>query len=135
MATILLVGGDAALLEGLSQALASAGHRPRVAAGVAEARTLANAEQPLVVVASRALAAIEPSVAALRVAPGGALLLFHASAEHAPSLPSAVQRAALADLALPLERHRLLALVQRIDERSRVTGRSHRTPPERRALG
>jgi hypothetical protein len=35
-----------------------------------------------------------------------------------------LQRATLAYLVLPLERHRLVALVQSFDSRSRVTGRS-----------
>jgi len=44
-------------------------------------------------------------------------------------LAPALQRALLADLALPLERNRLLALVQHVEERARATGRrSHDTP-------
>jgi hypothetical protein len=42
----------------------------------------------------------------------------------------------MAELTLPLERHRLLALIQRVEERARVTGRGARgtdTPPEQRA--
>jgi hypothetical protein len=38
----------------------------------------------------------------------------------------------LAELALPLERQRLLALIQRLDERARETGRMPPEPPEQR---
>jgi hypothetical protein len=42
----------------------------------------------------------------------------------------------MAELTLPLERHRLVALIQRMEERAQVTGRGRRgrdTPPDRRA--
>jgi hypothetical protein len=56
------------------------------------------------------------------------------TAELAPLLP-ALQRAVLADLTLPLERHRLAALVQSLGERARMTGRAtRRTPTEGRAI-
>src|SRR5205814_9018042 len=44
-------------------------------------------------------------------------------------LPPKLQRATLAYLVLPLERHRLLALVQSFETRSRTTGRSIRDEP------
>jgi hypothetical protein len=45
--------------------------------------------------------------------------------------PPALQRSVLADLSLPLERNRLAALVQHVEERARETGRSdRRTPPQ-----
>ena len=66
---------------------------------------------------------------------GGARLLYRTgSATLLPLIP-ALQRAILADLTLPLERHRLAALVQSIGERARLTGRSTRhTPTEGRAI-
>ena len=52
----------------------------------------------------------------------------------APLLP-ALQRTVLADLTLPLERHRLGALVQSIAARAKTTGKAPRnTPPEFRAI-
>jgi CheY-like chemotaxis protein len=89
MASILLVGGDEALLEGLAQMLAHAGHVPHAAHSVPDAIEVA------------------------------------ASAR--------LQRLVLADLDLPLERHRLLALVQRVDERARATGRRVDERPDHRA--
>jgi DNA-binding NtrC family response regulator len=134
MAYVMLVGEDAALLEGLAQSLAAQGHTPKVATTLAEARELATAQPPLVIVVDRALAS--SSGAELMRAPlaaGGARLLYRtAAAPLAPLLP-ALQRAVLADLTLPLERHRLAALVQSVGERARATGRaSHHTPPESR---
>jgi hypothetical protein len=43
-----------------------------------------------------------------------------------PFLPPKLQRATLAHLVLPLERQRLVALVQSFDSRSRTTGRAVR---------
>lgn len=136
MARVVLIGSDDALLEGLAQTLAAAGHRPNVvASGTDAARSLdaLRADPPLVVVAERRLGA---ELARTPLAPGGALVLFRDSDEEEPTpVPLAVERAALADLTLPLERHRLLALVAYVDERAARTGRAARpTPAEDRAL-
>lgn len=130
---LLLVGEHAALLEGLSQSLAVLGFRPRVAQTLTEARDLALSRPPLVVVVHRDMAMIASADAiGLTLAPGGALIVYTTSPARASSLPIALQRAVLADLTLPLERHRLTALVQHVDERARLTGRSFRvTPPGR----
>ena len=45
------------------------------------------------------------------------------------ALPSALVRLVLADLTLPLERNRLLALVHRVADRARVTGRESGETP------
>ena len=131
--TILLVGSDAALLEGLSQSLAALGYTPKVAVGMHEARENAAIDPPLVVVVSSALAA-EAGADVLRVplAAGGALVLFHDAGRQPVMLSPTLQRAVLANLALPLERHRLVALVQHVLQRSRTTGRRRLadTPPE-----
>ena len=136
MTHVMLVGGDAALLEGLAQSLATQGHAPRVARTLAEARELSTASPPLVLVVDRALAsAAGAELLSTPLASGGARLLYRtASAPLAPLLP-ALQRAVLADLTLPLERHRLAALVQSVGERARLSGRTPRqTPPESRTL-
>lgn len=136
MTHVMLVGGDAALLEGLAQSLAAQGHVPRVARTLAEARELSRVTPPLVLVVDRALASdAGADLLAAPLASGGARLLYRtASAPLAPLLP-ALQRAVLADLTLPLERHRLAALVQSVGERARLSGRTPRqTPPESRTL-
>lgn len=135
MAYVMLVGSDVALLEGLSQTLAGLGHQPAVATSLADARELASNLPPLVLVVDRALASSAGAeLLSVAVAPGGARLLYRsASAAPAPLLP-ALQRAVLADLTLPLERHRLSALVQSIGDRAKATGRgAHASPPETRA--
>jgi hypothetical protein len=89
-------------------------------------------------VVERGLAAADAAALRLPLAVGGATLLYRSGAEPAPddALSLAVQRLVMAELTLPLERHRLLALIQRVEERARVTGRGARgtdTPPEQRA--
>jgi DNA-binding NtrC family response regulator len=135
MTHVLLVGGEVALLEGLAQSLAAQGHEPTVATSLAEARELAMSDPPLVVVVSRALASSAGAeLLAIPLQAGGARLLYRAAAAPLAPLLPALQRSVLADLTLPLERHRLAALVQSLGERARATGRNLRlTPPETRA--
>jgi hypothetical protein len=78
----------------------------------------------LVAVIERDLAAAAAGlVLGIPLVRGGALVAFHQRAEERATLAPPVQRALLADLALPLERNRLLALVQHVEERVRATGR------------
>ena len=130
MASILIVGSDGALLEGVAQLLAGAGHAVRLASTLAEALGAGAAaadELPLVAVVERGLlvarGAVGPSLA-----PGGATVLYHSADGELPSLPARVQRATLAEVSLPLERHRLLALVQNVVERQAATGRQQGAP-------
>src|SRR5215207_8740499 len=132
MARVVLVGSDVALLEGLAQMLAAAGHRPNVTTSAAAHETL-RANPPLVLLAERRLGG---ELSRSPLSPGGALVLFRtADDEDTTALPAAAQRAALADLTLPLERHRLLALVAYVEERAETTGRTRiQTPPAHTAL-
>lgn len=133
---VLLVGEDGALLEGLAQSFAALGYSPHTAETLHEGREAAVAEPPLLAVIERTLAA-EASAGALAIplAPGGALVLYHGSVDNWPSISPTLQRSVMAELALPLERNRLMALAQRVGERVRVTGRSNRrTPPEQQAF-
>lgn len=124
---ILLVGSDSALLEGLAQSFAARSCPICVAPGLTEAHEAVSRNPPLVAVIDRALAVSAPGkTLALPLAPGGAIVLFHQSSDDIAPLAPALQRALLADLALPLERHRLFALVQHVTERAQATGR--RTP-------
>lgn len=136
MTHVMLVGTDVALLEGVAQALAALGHTPMVARTLAEGRELSAAQAPLVLVVDRALASdASAELLATPLAAGGVRLLYRTGASAlAPLLPS-LQRAVLAELTLPLERHRLVALVQSVGERARLSGRTPRhTPPESRML-
>jgi DNA-binding NtrC family response regulator len=135
MTHVLLVGADVALLEGLAQSLAAQGHDPLVATSLAEARDLALSEPPLVLVVNRALASSSGAeLLAIPLAAGGARLLYRAATVPLAPLLPALQRSVLADLTLPLERHRLAALVQSLSARAHATGRTMRpTPPDNRA--
>jgi hypothetical protein len=132
MAVILLVGGDEALLEGLAQMLAHAGHVPHAAHSVHDAIEVAASVRPLVAIIERGLALANPEVARLPLDSGGSFLIYHRGDSPRPPLAAALQRLVLADLDLPLERHRLLALVQRVDARAQATGRRADEAPDRR---
>lgn len=133
---VLLVGEDAALLEGLAQSFAALGYTPRVALSLHDAREGAVADPPLLAIMDAQLAAESSADAlAVQLSPGGALVLYHSGADNRPLIPPTLQRAVMADLALPLERNRLMALAQHVSERVRATGRSRRqTPPEQQAF-
>lgn len=136
MTQVTLVGSDFALLEGLAQQLSALGHQTAVARSFVEAREMAVASPPLVLVADRAMASdAGAELLSVPLTNGGARLLYRTGAATLLPLIPALQRAILADLTLPLERHRLAALVQSIGERARLTGRSTRhTPTEGRAI-
>ncbi len=130
MASIVLVGADTALLEGIAQALAAAGHHVLTAASIAEASFTAAAAPPLLAVVDRTLLVNAADVRGLGLAPGGALVAF---GDPATPLTGPVRRGVLAELRLPLERSRLTALVMHVEARAARTGRgSTTTPPESR---
>jgi DNA-binding NtrC family response regulator len=130
MTQILLVGTELPLLEGLAQSFAAQGFAPIVAPSLHDARESASHNPPLIVVVSRALAATASAeTLSIPLAPGGVFVLYRSVATALVTLPASVQRAVLADLSLPLERNRLMALVQHVDERARVTGRSVEEAP------
>lgn len=126
MAKVILVGADVALLEGLAQTLLGFGHEVLFAGSVADASAGLNGDLPaLAVVSSEALQDVAQG-ATLPLTPGGALIVYCKSHDERPFLPPHLQRSTLAHLVLPLERQRLLALVQSFDARSRTTGRANR---------
>jgi DNA-binding NtrC family response regulator len=129
---VLLVGEDAALLEGLSQSFAALGYSPVVAGSLHDAREAALNGGALLAVVDRNLAGESSSET---LAPGGALVLYHGSADVRGSLSMTLQRVVMAELTLPLERNRLVALAQHVQERAKATGRTaRRTPPEQRPI-
>ena len=132
MAKILLIGTDEALLEGLAQSLAAAGHAPLIVTSVTEGLEMSAAEPPLLSVVPHSLALARPEVLHAPPLNGSALLLYRTLGGGTSPLPPRVQRLVLADLMLPLERHRLLALVQFLEHRARTTGRVLPEPPEPR---
>lgn len=131
VAALLLVGADAALLEGLAQTLTAAGHQVLTAGTVAEASFIAAAAPPLLAVVDRALLATAADTRRIGLAPGGVLVVF---GDPESPLPGPVRRTVLAELRLPLERARLTALVAHVAARAQRTGRNATapTPPEPR---
>jgi hypothetical protein len=136
MAMILLIGTDLALLEGVAQSLGAIGHQTRLALTLAEGTDLAGSGiPPLLAVIQRDLVVGKTDALRIPLAPGGTIVIFRTDADTpTQALGAPIQRAVIADLALPLERHRLIALVHHVVDRARRTGRgpSH-TPPEQQA--
>ena len=126
MAKVILVGADIALLEGLAQTLLGLEHDVLFAATVEEIAGLANCNVPALTVVSSAALEDAGFGANLPLSLGSALIVYGASHDERPFLPPRLQRATLAQLVLPLERHRLVALIQSFESRSRTTGRSIR---------
>jgi CheY-like chemotaxis protein len=127
VASILIVGSDPALLEGVSQTLAGAGHQVTLAHDVTEAVENLNGLRPLVALVNKDHLVAGAGGFAIPLARGGAMMTYRASDDEPRNVPFSVQRATLAELQLPLERQRLLALVKCVEERARTCGK---TPEE-----
>lgn len=130
MAMILIVGSDAALIEGTAHVLTAAGHQLFFARSLADALDTVGEVRPKVVLVERS--AIDEIRMTLRipVAEGGAFVVFHGEDMIAAPLPHRVQRAALAELALPLEKDRLLALVHYVETRAQAPGGDSQDEPK-----
>ena len=130
----LVVGTNDALLEGMAQALASTGQRVAVAKTFDEAEDVARDEAPLLLIAERTQfgAADGSRLAQLPLAAGGAVVAYrlHGQSNNAVALPPALARLTLADLELPLERHRLVSLALYVVARAREAGRLGPTPTQ-----
>lgn len=123
---ILLAGGTPALLEGLVQALATTGHRVLVASSLAEAADLQARDPAVLAVVERGLLTdleTTRSFVRLAIGSGSTLVTFREAGDVSRALPPAVARHVLADLVLPLERTRLVALAEHVASRARVVGR------------
>jgi len=84
----------------------------------------------LIVLVSRALAATSSAeTLGIPLAPGGAFVLYRSATTELVTLPASVQRAVLADLSLPLERNRLMALAHHVGDRALATGRGRVEAP------
>jgi len=123
---VILVGTDVALLEGLAQTLIGFGHDVLLAATVGDIGSAFHGDLPAIAVVScDAIESGGPGLT-LPLLPGGAIIVYGKTHGERPFLAQKLQRATLAHLVLPLERHRLIALVQSFESRSRTTGRSNR---------
>jgi hypothetical protein len=126
VAKVILVGADIALLEGLAQTLLGLQHDVVFATTFGEVAAMASDRIPALTIVSSAALADAGFDAALPPTLGSALIVYATSHDERPFLPPRLQRATLAHLVLPLERHRLVALIQSFENRSRTTGRSMR---------
>jgi DNA-binding NtrC family response regulator len=136
---ILVLGTDDALLEGLAQALAASGQAVSVARTMDDAEDLAKRQPPVLLVADRSRLTMTDGTRLARVAfaAGGAVVAYRSHEESATSLslPADIARITLADLELPLERNRLVALALYVAARAREAGRIRQgTPPESATL-
>jgi len=119
------VGPDPAFLEGVSQTLGGAGHQTIVASDLAEAQETLRGLRPLLALVDREVLMTRGGSLGIPLARGGALLAFRRSDDNdAEHFPFRLERATLAELHLPLERKRLLALVKSVEERARACGRT-----------
>jgi DNA-binding NtrC family response regulator len=123
VALILVVGPDAAVLEGLSQTLVGAGHHVHLAADISEAILGLGDARPMVAVIDRDELMRGGLGLRSSLAAGGAMIAFHCDDADAIRLPFELRRVTLAELQLPLERQRLLALVKFVESRARAAGK------------
>jgi len=104
--------------------LTAAGHKVVISSDIAEGIDALHGVRPLVALVHCDDLLRGDGVARLLLAQGGALLAYHSDDADAPALPFRLKRATLAELSLPLERHRLLALVRYVESRARAAGRA-----------
>jgi DNA-binding NtrC family response regulator len=131
---ILVLGTNEALLEGLAQALIATGQPVSVARTVDDAEDLARRDAPLLIVVDRARLTHSDDVhlARLAASTGAAVVVYRSHDEPVAvlALRAELARLTLADLELPLERNRLVALALYVAARAREVGRSRTdTPP------
>ncbi len=103
--------------------LTAEGHTVVIAAELSESVEALHGARPLVALVHFEELLQSDGVARQLLAHGGALLAYHSDETDAPALPFRVKRVTLAELSLPLERHRLLALVRYVESRARAAGR------------
>jgi hypothetical protein len=123
---ILLAGGNTALLEGLAQALANTSQRVLVAHSLDEAGELQARHPPILTVAERGLVTdtdLGRNFLRSTMAGGGALITYREAGDTSRALPALLARHVLADLVLPLERNRLVALAEHLATRAKAVGR------------
>ena len=123
---ILLAGGNIALLEGVAQSLANTGQRVLVAHSLDEASELQARHTPILTVSERGMVSDTDSGRNFlrgTMAGGGALITYREAGDTSRSLPAVLARHVLADLVLPLERNRLVALAEHLATRAKAVGR------------
>jgi DNA-binding NtrC family response regulator len=123
VASILIVGPGTALLEGVTQTLVGAGHDVMAAADINEALDTLGGARPLVAVVDRTEILRSGVSFRAALAHGGAVIAYNSDETEEGRLPFELKRAVLAELRLPLERQRLLALIRSVEIRAFAAGR------------
>jgi DNA-binding NtrC family response regulator len=134
MTALLLVGTDNALIEGIAQILTADDYKLYFAPSLADALDAVGDARPLVVLVERS--AVDEIRMTLRIplAQRGAFIVFHGENTTSAVLPGGVQRATLAELELPLERQRLLALIRYVENRAQTTSSDRDSVDDRVAM-
>jgi hypothetical protein len=126
----LVLGASDALVEGIVQVMAGADVRVRVARTLDDVELFASHERPFLILVDRAWASEEygSRLSDVVSTSGAALIVYHTHEDTKPivAVSRALARLTLADLELPLERHRLLALTSYVQARARESGRLRR---------
>ncbi|HEX6574444.1 MAG TPA: hypothetical protein VF042_05685 [Gemmatimonadaceae bacterium] len=122
MASILVIAPDSALLEGVAQTLTGSGHQVSTAHDIPEALETLRGQRPLLALIECEELQSRGAMVQNIIGSGGAVLAFHSDDDDS-RLPHRVKRSTLAELKLPLERQRLLALVKYVEHRARAAGR------------
>ncbi|HUF30662.1 MAG TPA: hypothetical protein VMM77_08330 [Gemmatimonadaceae bacterium] len=125
---VLMVGGDAALREVVLQLLRTTGLSGAGCEDVSCAREMAAVAPPLALVMDVKLSPVQEGAGCIPILPGGSVILFREGVSAARATQQVFGRALVAELSLPLERARLMTLLQRIVARARITGRDRRAP-------
>ena len=140
MATVLLLGTETPLLEGLAQTLAAHGHAAWAIHEPTDLLAAARAAGPVLLLVERTLL-LEPDIARLLPLAIGhtTIITFREGlttaslAERGPALSPLIQRLVLADLCLPLENLRLAALVGSMERRAALVAACRAEPAALRA--
>lgn len=125
---VLIVGGDAAMREGVLQTLRASGVSGAGCETVPSAAEIAAEAPPLALVIDVKLSRVQEGAGRIPLLPGGAVILFREGISAAVPTQQVFGRSLVAELSLPLERARLMTLLQRIVARARITGRDRRAP-------
>jgi DNA-binding NtrC family response regulator len=128
MMDVLIVGGDSVVQEGVLQAVRAAGLRAEWCPTGESAREAAADVPPTALVVHVDIAGDADRARQIPLRSGGAVILFRDGERSGESAEQVFGRTVIAELSLPLERTRLIALLNRIVERARITGRDRRIP-------
>lgn len=128
---VLIVGGEPAVQEGVLQAARAAGLTATGCPDIACAREAASESPPVALVLHADLASAGEELRRISLIPGGAVILFRDAESGGASAGRQYTRSVIAELRLPLERARLIALLKHLVARARVTGHDKRSaePP------